>query len=308
MREARILGPLVAVVITAASAYVIYRISADIDLGEISAAMSSTPWSIIGLSATLTILSFAAIALYDIVAAYRVAPARVPAKLAGFAGVASHAIASVVGSDVLIGGPVRYRIYAVAGLDAADVARILAINLVTFWVGLTAAIGIAMAFDPGGARSFGELGTTGELIVGIALTGTVAAFVIWLWRGEREVPLMGWRLPLPHGLNGLLQVSAGAIDIAAAAAALYVLLPADVLPGFAAFLVLFVTAFTLGTVSHVPAGLGVLEATILVGLGAANQPDVVAGLLVFRVIYFGGPFVLSCAAFVLFEAWRARRN
>lgn len=78
--------------------------------------------------------------------------------------------------------------------------------------------------------------------------------------------------------------------------------------GFAAFLVLFVTAFTLGTVSHVPAGLGVLEATILVGLGAANQPDVVAGLLVFRVIYFGGPFVLSCAAFVLFEAWRARRN
>jgi phosphatidylglycerol lysyltransferase len=308
IREAKFVGPLVGVVVAAAAAYVIFRISADINLKQVATAIGKTPWSTIALSTALTVVSFGAISLYDVVAAHRVAPNRVSSTLAAFAGASSHAIASVVGSDVLIGGPIRYRIYAAAGLDAADVAKIVGINMVTFWLGVAGAIGVALASDPTGIQLVEPFGAASQRMVGLAITAAVIALMVWLWRGEREVPLFGWRLPLPCGANALVLVLAGAIDITAAAATLYVLLPADVLPSFAAFLVLFVMAFALGTVSHVPAGLGVLEATILISLGAANRPDVIAGLLVFRVVYFGFPFALSSAAFALFEVWRARKG
>ena len=49
-------------------------------------------------------------------------------------------------------------------------------------------------------------------------------------------------------------------------------LPADIAPGFVVFLLLFVAAIMAGLVSHAPGGLGVLEATILVGLGAGTPP------------------------------------
>lgn len=307
IREAKFIGPLVGVVVAAATAYVIFRISADINLHEVAAAIARTPWSTIAWSTALTIVSFVAISLYDVVAAHRVAPERASTLLAAFAGAASHAIASVVGSDVLIGGPVRYRIYATAGLDAADVAKIVGINLATFWIGVTGAIGIALLSDPESIHVLGRFDASAHLL-GLILAAVVAAMVAWLWRAKREVPLFGWRLPLPYGVSALVQVVAGAIDISAAAAALYVLLPGDAVPSFAAFLIIFVIAFALGTASHVPAGLGAFEATILISLGAANRPDVIAGLLVFRVVYYGLPFALSSAAFALFEVWRAREG
>jgi uncharacterized membrane protein YbhN (UPF0104 family) len=52
---------------------------------------------------------------------------------------------------------------------------------------------------------------------------------------------------------------------------------------------------------------GFVEATVLIGLGAGNRPDVIAALLVFRLIYYLVPFLIAVAAFALFEAWQARR-
>jgi phosphatidylglycerol lysyltransferase len=304
----RLLTPVLSVAILALAAFAIYKMSGEVHLDQVRAAIAGTSWSAIAWASALTLLSFAAISLYDVLAAHRVAPKRIPVALAAFAGAIGHAIANVVGSDVLVGGPVRYRIYAAAEIDAADVARIVGINLATFWLGLAALIGAALAFDPIGMPILDRLAPAADRALGVAIVAAIAAVVVWLWRAEREVSFMGWALPLPHRMSALLQVAVGAIDIAAAAAALYVLLPADVQPGFAAFLVLFALAIIVGTVSHVPAGLGVLEATILIGLGAGERPDVIAALLVFRVIYYVVPLVMAGAAFSLFEVWQARKG
>ena len=59
------------------------------------------------------------------------------------------------------------------------------------------------------------------------------------------------------------------------------------------FLILFVAAITFGVISHAPGGLGVIEATILFGLGAGTRPDAVAALVVFRLIYYLLPLCLA---------------
>jgi phosphatidylglycerol lysyltransferase len=93
----------------------------------------------------------------------------------------------------------------------------------------------------------------------------------------------------------------GVLDIAAAAGALYVLLPADLAPGFAVFVALFIIALMAGTASHVPGGLGVVEATLLVGLGAGDRPDAIAALLLFRIIYYFLPLGIAGLALAAFE-------
>jgi uncharacterized membrane protein YbhN (UPF0104 family) len=49
----------------------------------------------------------------------------------------------------------------------------------------------------------------------------------------------------------------------------------------------------LGFASHSPGGLGVFDAAMLVGLWQMDKEDLLAGMLLFRVLYYLAPFVIS---------------
>jgi len=57
--------------------------------------------------------------------------------------------------------------------------------------------------------------------------------------------------------------------------------------------VIFVSATLLGFASHSPGGLGVFDAAMLVGLWQMDKEDLLAGMLLFRVLYYVAPFVIS---------------
>jgi phosphatidylglycerol lysyltransferase len=304
--EPRVLGPIIGAAVVLVAAFVIHRLSGEIHLNDIRNAISATPWPSILLSFGFTVISFIAMGLYDVLAARRVAPDRVPTRIAAFAGLVGYAISNAIGFHVLVGGPVRYRIYAAAGLDAVDVGRIVGISAFTFFSGLATVVGVAFLADPAGVPFLDRFTPFADRAIGAAIVLAIAALVLWLSFGRREISLLGWRLPLPGGVSVLFQIIVGAVDIAAAAAALYVLLPADIASGFAVFAVLFVVAIVAGSISHAPGGLGVLEATILIGLGAGTRPDAIAALVVFRVIYYFIPLALAGTALLVFETYRAR--
>src|SRR5438270_78841 len=52
-------------------------------------------------------------------------------------------------------------------------------------------------------------------------------------------------------------------------------------------------AARLGFASHSPGGLGVFDAAMLVGLWQMDREDLLAGMLLFRVLYYISPFVIS---------------
>jgi glycosyltransferase 2 family protein len=49
----------------------------------------------------------------------------------------------------------------------------------------------------------------------------------------------------------------------------------------------------LGFASHSPGGLGVFDAAMLVGLWQMDREDLLAGMLLFRLLYYIAPFVIS---------------
>ncbi len=74
---------------------------------------------------------------------------------------------------------------------------------------------------------------------------------------------------------------------------MYVLVPDEPNLGFVVVAVIFVSATLLGFASHSPGGLGVFDAAMLVGLWQMDREDLLAGMLLFRVLYYIAPFVIS---------------
>jgi uncharacterized membrane protein YbhN (UPF0104 family) len=206
-----------------AAALVIHRLSGEVHLADIREAVSTTPWPSVVQAVAFTLFSFAAVALYDVVATGSILPQRVPARLAAFAGLVGYGISNTIGFHVLVGGPIRYRVYAMVGLDAADVGRIVGFSLLTYSLGVTVVVGVAFLADPVGVPFLHGFSPLLDRALGMGLLLALASTLLWLSMRRRELSLLGWRFPLPGGKTALLQMLIGAADVTTAAAALYVL-------------------------------------------------------------------------------------
>jgi uncharacterized membrane protein YbhN (UPF0104 family) len=98
---------------------------------------------------------------------------------------------------------------------------------------------------------------------------------------------------LPGGPLTLVQIAIGIVDLACCAGAMYMLVPDEPNLGFVTVAVIFVAATLLGFASHAPGGLGVFDAAMMVALWQFDKEDLLAGLLLFRLLYYIIPFAIS---------------
>ena len=112
-----------------------------------------------------------------------------------------------------------------------------------------------------------------------------------------------WSFQLPQWKLALAQIAAGTVNFLFVSACLHQLLSAfgDV-PFFRAVLA-FVLANSAILATHVPGGLGVLEATVAY---AVPQEASIGALIAFRCIYFFVPLALGIALFVMGEAFSGK--
>ena len=93
---------------------------------------------------------------------------------------------------------------------------------------------------------------------------------------------------------------------------MYMLLPNEPNIGFVTLAVVFVSATLLGFASHAPGGLGVFDAAMLVALWQFDKESVLAGLLLFRMLYYLVPFAFALiilgAREIWLNTWGARAN
>jgi hypothetical protein len=94
-------------------------------------------------------------------------------------------------------------------------------------------------------------------------------------------------------------------DLFFCSVAISFLMPGEPPIEFVALSVIFVFATLFGFASHAPGSLGVFDAAMLVGLSQFNREDLVAGLLLFRLLYFIIPFSLALASVGARELWLA---
>jgi glycosyltransferase 2 family protein len=287
------LGVAISITVIGIACYVLYHMLQGIDANEVLEAIKSTEPRSIALAAVFVTAGYFTLTFYDLFAMRTIGRHDVPYRVNALAAFTSYSIGHNVGASVFTGGAVRYRIYSAWGLNAIDVAKICFIAGLTFWLGNAAVLGLGIAYHPEAASSVDQLPAWLNRLVAIAIIIGLVAYVIWVWVKPRNVGRGPWTVVLPGGPLTLLQIAIGIVDLGFCALAMYELVPDEPNLGFVVVAVIFVSATLLGFASHSPGGLGVFDAAMLVGLWQMDREDLLAGMLLFRVLYYIAPFVIS---------------
>jgi uncharacterized membrane protein YbhN (UPF0104 family) len=82
---------------------------------------------------------------------------------------------------------------------------------------------------------------------------------------------------------------------------MYMLLPESANIGYLPFMAIYLASVLAGVLSHVPAGLGVLESMLLLLLPDVPPADLLAAVLLYRVIYEILPLLVALALWGTYE-------
>jgi uncharacterized membrane protein YbhN (UPF0104 family) len=297
------IGLALSLVIIVSATTVLYRILRGLNAADVIVALKATDTRDVLLAALFVAAGYFTLTFYDLFALRTIGKSDVPYRIAALAAFTSYSIGHNLGATVFTGGAVRYRIYSAWGLTALDVAKICFVTGLTFWLGNATVLGLGIAYEPQAARAIDQLPIWTNRLIAFTALVVLSAYVAWVWVKPRVIGRAGWTVTLPGGPLTLLQIVIGIGDLAFCALAMYVLLPDDPHVDFIRLAVIFVSATLLGFASHSPGGLGVFDAAMLVALIEYEKEELVAGLLLFRLLYYIVPFALSLTILGVREMW-----
>lgn len=294
----------VALLIVGLSVLALSRLLSNVVYDDLIAAIEDTSWSRIGLALLFTGGSFLALSIYD-VHALHFAGARLPYRLVALASFCAYAVGNIAGFGPLTGGSVRYRFYSPFDLEPEAIAKVVAYVAAAFGFGLAFVAGVGLTVSgPDLASLIGMPGATVRGI-GLLMLAGVAAVLLFSAMRRGSVTVFGRAVALPDVRDIVSQLVATSVDVACAAAVLYVLLPdGDI--SFPTVLAVFSVAIGAGVLSHLPGGVGIFETIVVGALGTRLPIDgVISALLLYRIIYYVVPLVVAVTAMIVSEARRA---
>jgi len=284
------------------SVYVLADILKDVDFARVATNVRAMPASQVGWAVLFVAAAYGTLTCYDFFAVRTIGADHVPYRIAALASFTSYAIGHNIGATAVSGGAVRYRIYSQFGLGIIDVAKICFLTGLTFWLGNLAVLGGGMAYQPDVPSRILQLPTESVRAIGIAALVLLCAYVAWASRRPRAIGIRNWSVLLPSGSSTLIQIGIGLADLGCSALAMYTAIPSPPEGELLTIAIAFVSATLLGYASHAPGSLGVFDAAMLVALPGVPKEELVAGLLVFRMLYFLVPF---CLALVSMACWES---
>jgi len=279
-----------------------YRLR-DLDWRAVATAVAAVSPAHFAGAAFFVGCGYVTLALYDWFALRTIGARQAPLRIAALAGATSYAIGHGLGAMVFASAAIRFRIYSRWGLGPIDIAKICFIAGLTFWLGNITALGIAMAYMPEAARALDRIPAWGNQAIGIAALSALSAYLLWVWRKPRVLGRKDPRLTLPSGSMTVLQIGIGLADLSCCSLVMYLLMPGLPDVDFIALAVIVIFGTLLGFASHAPGAIGALDAAMLIGLPTFDRAELVATLLLYRLLYFVAPFAIALAGLALREAY-----
>lgn len=289
------IGIALSLTIIAVALVVLYRTLHDINVDDVVAALRNTSARDVGFAALFVAAGYVTLTFYDLFALRTIGRPEVSYWTAALAGFTSYSVGHNVGASAFTGGAVRYRIYSACGLSAVEVAKVCFVAGLTFWLGNATVLGLGIGYEPEAASAINQLPPWVNRALALITLAVLVGYVAWVSMAPRAVGHKNWQVALPGGPLTVLQIVIGIVDLGFCALAMYMLVPDEPHIGFVTLAVVFVSATLLGFASHSPGGLGVFDAAMLVALWQFGKEELLAGLLLFRLLYYIIPFALALA-------------
>jgi uncharacterized membrane protein YbhN (UPF0104 family) len=207
----------------------------------------------------------------------------------------------------LVGGVAfRYRLYSKLGLDNPTITRVLGFSMLTNWFGYLAVAGAAFAFWPMDLPDNWKIGEGGlRILGGVLIAAALGYLALCALAGDHVWHVRGHEIETPSLRMALLQLVMSAANWSLIGGVIWLLLQGKI--AYPHVLAVLLVAAVAGVITHVPAGLGVLEAVFVALMGdKLPQGELLGALLAYRAIYYLLPLALATLLYLAAEV-RARR-
>jgi len=292
--------------LAAAVLYLVAQQAREVQWSQVWQSLKALPLRVLLISVALALLAHSCFAAYDLIGR-RLTEARIGRFRCW--SVAAIAYAFNLNFGALIGGlGMRLRLYTRAGLSPGTVAQIVAHSVITNWLGWCWLLGGVLLVSPPQlqaewAPSALALRGLGAVLLAVALAYNATC----LFSQRRELSWRGRSLPLAGPRLGLLQAAQGMTVWLLMSLSLW-----NLLQGRAPLALVVGTlllAGVAGAITHVPSGLGVLEAVVAAALaGVMPVNEVLAAVLAYRAAHYLLPLALALPAYAWSEFTAAPRN
>jgi hypothetical protein len=289
--------------------WLLFAAARQIEWTEVAASVRALPASVLFTAAALGAASHTLFSCFDLLGR-RYTGHALPTRLVMLVNAISYAFNLNLGS--LVGGVAfRYRLYSRLGLRTGTITRILTLSMLTNWLGYVLLAGMAFAVWPLELPVAWQMESDGLRVLGLVLLAAGATYLITCvlkpghtWRNLKW--LRGHDITVPNWRMASLQVLMSCTNWMLMATMVWVLLQGRI--AWHSVLAVLLIGAVAGVVTHVPAGLGVLEAVFIALLGDQLPPaELLGALLAYRALYYLVPLGVASVAYAVTEA-RARKQ
>jgi len=272
----------------------------DMDWAAVLAALQGYSLKSLVVAALLAVASFALYSCFDLLGRHYTGHALGTTTVMAVTFI-SYVFNLNFGS--LVGGVAfRFRLYAKLGLATGTITRILSLSMLTNWMGYLLLGGLMFSVMPPALPNNWAINALHLRLIGGVLVGIAAGYLALCGlSAKHSFSIKGHFIALPSARMAALQLTIGAANWLIMAGIVYMLLQQRV--AFPTVVSVLLLAGIAGVITHIPAGLGVLEGVFVALLSRQLPPaDIVAALVAYRVIYYLAPLGVAAVVYVAMEA------
>lgn len=288
--------------------YLVYNAFRETDWDQVLRSLRDTPLSTFFYAGTTALLCYSAYALYDLISA-RIIRKALPQWHAWLTTWVCYSanmnLGAIVGSIAL-----RYRLYSKLGSDKTSTSKIIAITVSANWIGYAALLSTVFLVTPQTVSEMLSLPAP-LLMVAAAITLTLVILLIlspWIRLPGRFLPkilIEKYEMIGRQKIHRLFLVALAHWTLMAIT--MHFSFRGDI-PFTAIYSALLISCIA-GAVSHVPGGLGVIEAVFLTMLrDLAPAHEIIAALVSYRIVYYFAPLIISLPCYLYLEQRNSARQ
>lgn len=280
------------VLIAGLAVWVLYRTFQRISIAEVVDHMRQAPADMLIAAAACAFGALFMLSLYELVVVRYVKHSIGNAKPV-ITALITFPLGHAVGQAMLSGGALRYRMYTPAGFTAMEVGATALLCNLPYGLGFGLLFDIALVSSADALSPLFKISAAWVFALGCIGLAKDAGYLIFVWLRKAPIRIGGWSVSMPTIRLTLLQFVVGVIDVICVSSVLYLLLPESAGLAYLPFLAVYLASVFIGVLSHVPAGLGVIESMLLLLLPEVPPAELLASVLLYRVIYEVLPLLFS---------------
>jgi uncharacterized membrane protein YbhN (UPF0104 family) len=225
-----------------------------------------------------------------------------PFRKVAFTSFVGDTLNNNLGLSAIVGSTIKFRIYSTWGVRTSSIARAIGFYTIGYWLGFAFLSSISFLYHFPQINNLGEWGRGIQVVISVLLMLPVVLFVAMLFQNRiKKIDFGKFHIDIPSPGKGIGIVLVGIFDWTLTGVMFFVLMPQTALSDVFKFISMYVISHLAGMASQVPGGLAVFESAAMLMNQDHAAVNIMASLLLFRLIFFIIPFIAGLIGFFFFE-------